>query len=223
LKSVGAIWRRRVLFLLISLSAGRLHAQMRLMAEGAITYKIGSVLQIPQGEAAVLKGASYILSIKGSRVRTDFTSVLGNTVSIYSSLTHAGAVLQEYGQEKVLVKMTRDDFEDMTKLYKNAVYTFSNDTSTIAGYICKKAMALTAGGDTLQVWYSPDLLPQNKEYSFRFKDLPGLALSYESMMGRNKVIYTAVKVSLDPLPSAKFDIPKMGYREMSYENAKKLD
>lgn len=210
------------MFLLMALSAGGLRAQMRLMAEGTITYKIGSAGPLPPGEADVLKGASYILSIKGSRVRTDFTSALGNTVSIYSSVTHSGAILQEYGQEKLLVRMNRDDFEDINKPYKNAAYTLTGDTSTIAGFICKKAIAVTPGSDTLVVWYTPDLLPQNKEYSYRFKDLPGLPLAYESRMGQNKVTYTAVKVSLDPIPSAKFDAPKTGYREMTYENAKKL-
>jgi len=36
------------------------------------------------------------------------------------------------------------------------------------------------------------------------------------------VVYLAVKVSLDPLPSAKFDIPKAGYREMTYAEGKDL-
>jgi GLPGLI family protein len=223
LKAAGAIRRRGwLLALLISLSAGRLHAQVRVMTEGAVTYKLVAPPQGPKGEADILSGASYILSIKGSRVRTDFTSLLGNTTSIYSSLTHSGALLQEYGQEKLLVKMTKEDFEDMNKAYKNTIYALTSDTASIAGYICKKAVARTAGGDTLLIWYAPDLLPQNKEYSYRFKDLPGLPLEYESPMGQNKVIYMAVKVSLDPLPSAKFDLPKTGYREMNYENAKKL-
>jgi len=191
------------------------------MTEGTITYKLKSA-DAPREESVILAGSSYILSMKGSRVRTDFSNVLGNTISIYSSLTHAGALVEEYGQEKVLVRMTRDDFEDMGKQYKNLTYTFTGDTATIAGYACKKAIGRTGSGDTLLVWYSPDLLPQNKEYSYRFRELPGLPLEYESRMGNNKVVYLAVKVSLDPLPSAKFDIPKAGYREMTYAEGKDL-
>jgi hypothetical protein len=194
--------------------------QIRLMTEGTITYKL-QCSGASKEETGILAGTAYILSLKGSRVRTDFTGVLGSTTTIYSSLSHAGALLEEYGQEKILIRMTKDDFEDLGKPYKMA-YTLTGDTATIAGYPCKKAVARTVTGDTLQIWYSPDLLPQNKEYSYRFNPLPGLPLQFEGMMGKSKVVYLAVKVSLDPVPGAKFEIPKTGYREMLYEDSKKL-
>jgi GLPGLI family protein len=190
------------------------------MTEGTITYKLQSP-GLSKEEASILAGTSYILSLKGSRVRTDFAGVLGSTATIYSSLTHAGALIQEYGQEKILIRMTKDDFEDLGKPYK-MTYTLTGDTATIAGYPCKRAIGRTLAGDTLMVWYSPDLLPQNKEYSYRFNPLPGLPLEYEGRMGPAKVTYLAVKVSLDPVPSAKFDIPKTGYREMTYAESKKI-
>jgi GLPGLI family protein len=190
------------------------------MTEGTITYKLQSP-GLSKEEANILAGTSYILSLKGSRVRTDFSGVLGSTATIYSSLTHAGALLQEYGQEKILIRMTKEDFEDLGKPYKMS-YTLTGDTATIAGYPCKRAIGRTLTGDTLMIWYSPDLLPQNKEYSYRFNPLPGLPLEYEGRMGPAKVTYLAVKVSLDPVPSAKFDIPKGGYREMTYGESKKI-
>lgn len=194
--------------------------QVHLMTEGTITYKFQSST-VSKGEAGILAGTSYILSLKGSRVRTDLSGILGSTATIYSSLTHAGALLQEYGQEKILIRMSKEDFEDLGKPYK-MTYTLTGDTATIAGYPCKRAIGKTITGDTLMIWYSPDLLPQNKEYSYRFSPLPGLPLEYEARMGPAKVTYLAVKVSLDPVPSAKFDIPKTGYREMTYEESKKI-
>lgn len=194
--------------------------QVRLVTEGVISYRLEAE-DVSSEEAHILSSASFTLSLKGSRVRTDFNSSLGNTATIYSSLTHAGALLQEYGQQKILVRMTREDFEDFGKAFKMA-YTFTGDTTTIAGYRCKKAIGRTAAGDSLIVWYSPDLLPQNKEYNFRFGGLPGLPLRYENKMGDAKVVFEAFKVSLDPIPSSKFDIPKTGFREMTYAETKKL-
>jgi GLPGLI family protein len=195
--------------------------QIRMMTEGTITYKLTCDAATKE-EAYMLQGASYILSLKGSRVRTDFTGDLGVTTSIYSSLTHAGALIREYGQEKILVRMTKDDFEDLSRQYQNMSFTLTGDTATIAGYPCKKALTKTVAGDTLTIWYSPDLLPQNKEYSYRFSPLPGLPLKYESKMGKLKVLFSAVKVTLEPVPSARFDIPKLGYREMTYEESKAI-
>lgn len=200
--------------------APRADTLRRMMTEGTITYKLQSA-DAPKAEAAILAGTSFVLSLKGSRVRTDFAGVLGSTTTIYSSLTHAGALLQEYGQEKILIRMNKEDFEDLGKPSK-MTYTYTGDTATIAGYPCKRAIGRTPAGDTLMIWYTPDLLPQNKEYSYRFTPLPGLPLQYEGRMGPSKVTFMAVKVSLDPVPSARFDIPKSGYREMSYAESKKV-
>jgi hypothetical protein len=196
-------------------------SQIRMMTEGSVIYKLSSS-QIPPAEAAILDSVTYTLSIKGSRIRTDFTGGIGSTTTIYSSLTHAGALLREYGQEKLLVRMTKEDFEDLGKLYRYSGYTLTGDTAMIAGYLCKKAWSTTEAGDTLTVWYAPDLLPQNKEYSYRFTPLPGLPLQYESMMGKWKVIYKAARVSMEPVPSSRFDIPKAGFREMTYKESKAL-
>ncbi|TDX00667.1 hypothetical protein [Dinghuibacter silviterrae] len=193
---------------------------VRMMTEGTITYKLVSD-GASKDEAAILAAASFTLQLKGSRTRTDFAGSLGSTSTIYSSLTHAGALLQEYGQQKILIRMGKEDFDDLGKPYK-MTYTYTGDTATIAGYPCKKVIGRTPAGDTLLIWYTPELLPQNKEYSYRFTPLPGLPLSYEGRMGPSKVTYQAVKISLDPVPSTKFDIPKTGYREMSYTESKKL-
>lgn len=195
--------------------------QIRMMTEGSVIYKLSSS-QIPPAEAAILDSVTYTLSIKGSRIRTDFIGGIGSTTTIYSSLTHAGALLREYGQEKLLVRMTKEDFEDLGKPYRYSGYTLTGDTTMIAGYLCKKAWSTTEAGDTLTVWYAPDLLPQNKEYSYRFTPLPGLPLQYESMMGKWKVTYKAIRVSMEPVLSNRFDIPKAGYREMTYKESKAL-
>jgi GLPGLI family protein len=194
--------------------------QVRMMTEGTITYKLTSP-GASKEESDLLSGSTYILSLKGSKVRTDFSNALGLSTTIYSSLTHSGALLHDYGQEKLLVKMTKEDFEDLNGQYRNLSYFLTTDTATIAGYLCKKAIGKTATGDTLLVWFSPDLLPQNKEYSYRFNPIPGLPLQYESKMGNQKVVFQAVRVSLDPVPGVKFDVPKTGYREMNYAETKK--
>ncbi len=44
----------------------------------------------------------------------------------------------------------------------------------------------------------------------------------ELNQGDLKIKYTASKVNLDPVPASKFDIPKSGYREMTYEESRSL-
>jgi hypothetical protein len=52
--------------------------------------------------------------------------------------------------------------------------------------------------------------------------LDGLPLEYELIQGSLKIKYTVSKISLNPVPASRFDIPKSGYREMTYDESRKL-
>jgi hypothetical protein len=41
--------------------------------------------------------------------------------------------------------------------------------------------------------------------------------------GTLTIKYTVSKINLNPVPASKFDIPKSGYREMTYDESKKLN
>jgi hypothetical protein len=51
------------------------------------------------------------------------------------------------------------------------------------------------------------------------RSLPGLAMEYESVMGKMVVTYTVSKISLNPVPLSKFELPKTGFRIMSYKES----
>ena len=54
------------------------------------------------------------------------------------------------------------------------------------------------------------------------KNLDGLPLEYELTQGTLTIKNTVSKINLGPVPTTKFDIPKTGYRELTYEESRKL-
>jgi hypothetical protein len=60
------------------------------------------------------------------------------------------------------------------------------------------------------------------DFNYQFRNLKGLPLAYEVTQGNLKISYTVSSISLNPVPSTKFDVPKSGYREMTYDESKKL-
>jgi hypothetical protein len=54
-------------------------------------------------------------------------------------------------------------------------------------------------------------------------NLNGLPLEYELVQGKLTIKYTVSKINMNPVPASKFDIPKSGYREMTYEESKKMN
>src|SRR3712207_6869609 len=60
--------------------------------------------------------------------------------------------------------------------------------------------------------WSSDVCSSDLEY--QFTELPGLVMEYEAVLerGNTKIRFTASNIDMDPVPVAKFDVPKSGYR-----------
>jgi GLPGLI family protein len=103
------------------------------------------------------------------------------------------------------------------------VYRNTNETREIAGYKCVKAVGQTRFGAIVTVYYTRDIVPENKQYDPLFRNLEGLPLEYELANGQMRLRYRIAKINLNPVPVSTFDIPGTGYREMNYEDSKKMN
>lgn len=207
-------------FVLMFLTVSNAFGQKK-FSEGTINYDIviNTGSEKPQA-ADFLDGATSTIYIKGNKSRTEMISSLGTQATIIDGTTNSIVVLKEYGDQKYLIQLTPTEWKDANKKYSGVSFTMSNETKTILGYNCKKAIGKLSDGKTFTVWYTPDLVPENNDYQTANKDLPGLAMQYETAMGNLNVVYTVSKISLAPVPVSKFDLPKTGYRVMTYAESK---
>ncbi|MFT3749925.1 MAG: hypothetical protein QM768_16520 [Agriterribacter sp.] len=195
----------------------------KILSEGTIVYDI--TIQTGSKEpqlADMFDGAKTTIYLKGGQSRTEMVSPLGSTITILDAKNNSGAVLKEYGNQKLLIKMFKEDWVDINSKYSGIVFTMENETKEIAGYKCQKASAKLKDGTTFTVFFTKELVTENKDYDFQFKNLPGLPLEYESSLGNLKVKYTASKIAFDPIPMQKFVIPTSGYRQLTYAESKTL-
>jgi GLPGLI family protein len=169
--------------------------------------------------ADMFDGAKAVMYVRGSWSRSELNSALGNTATVYDHRNGTGIVLREFGAQKLLIRMNRDNWSDKNRKYDGIKFTPTGETKTIAGYACERAEAVMQDGTRFWVFFTRDIRIENGEYDPQFRNLPGLALEYESVMGNLKVRYTASRVSFDPVPMQKFDTPKSGYRELTYEES----
>ena len=191
-------------------------------SEGTISYDIviNTGSDKPQN-ADFLDGATNAIYIKGNKVRTEMVSPLGTQSTIIDAAKNSIVILKEYGEQKYMINLKPEDWRDANKKYEDVVFSYDTVASkTILGYKCSKAVGKLKDGNTFTVWYTTDLVPENKDFQYANRTLPGLALEYETNMGNLKVTYTASKISFSPVPAAKFDIPKAGFRVMSYSESK---
>lgn len=193
----------------------------RKLTEGTIYYDIvvNTSTSKPQG-ADLLDGATSVIYIKGNSSRSEMISSLGTQATIIDGKTGNVAILKEYGEQKYLIRLTPDNWKQSNEKYEGVTFTYAEEYKTIAGYNCQKAIGKLADNTTFTVYFTKDLAPANKDFQYLNKNLPGLAMQYEASFGNLKVTYTVAKISLDPVPQAKLDIPKSGYRVMTYEESK---
>lgn len=160
--------------------------------------------------------------IKGNLCRSEVASNLFSSVTIYDSKAGSGVLLKEVNGQKLLIRMNEENWNQKNRRYANLNFTKTNETKSIAGYFCNQAKASTADGFDITVFYTRDLIPENKLYDPPFKNLDGLPLEYELTKGNLQIKYTLVSINLNPVPASKFDIPTSGYRELTYEESLKM-
>jgi GLPGLI family protein len=171
--------------------------------------------------ADALDGSTTTLYIKGPMSRVEMNSALFSSTTIHDAKTGNAVILREVSGQKLLIRMNADNWKEKNKRYQDIQFKNTGETKNIAGYTCQKAVATLKDGSNFVVYYTPDLVPENRNYDYQFRSLNGLPLEYELNMGKMTIKYTVSRVNLNPVPASKFDIPKSGYREMTYEESKK--
>jgi GLPGLI family protein len=161
--------------------------------------------------------------LKGYDSRSELSNNLLSSVTIYDFKTGSGVILKQVNGQKLLIRINEENWNQKNKRFLNLSFTKTNETKTIAGYSCAQATASTPDGFTITVFYTRDLIPENKSYDPLFKNLDGLPLEYELNKGDLQIKYTLASINLNPVPASKFDIPTSGYRELSFEESLKLN
>lgn len=207
-------------FLVLLVSASESGAQRRL-TEATISYDIviNTASEKPQA-ADLLDGATSVIYLKGNSSRSEMISSLGTQATIIDGKTGNVAVLKEYGEQRYMINMSPENWRQSNQKYEGVTFTYANEYKTIAGYNCQKAVGRLADGTTFTVYYTKELVPVNKDFQYLNKNLPGLAMQYEANIGKMVVTYTVSNVNFNLVPQAKLDLPKSGYRVMSYEESR---
>jgi GLPGLI family protein len=171
--------------------------------------------------ANMFNGATTTIYLKGASNRTEAVTSLGTSTTIYDGKTKSAVVLKEYGNQKLLVRMTAQNWLDANKKYEGIVFTKTEETKTIAGYNCTKSTGKLQDGTDIIIYTTKEIVPESKDYNNnQFKNAEGLVLEFQFSVSGTKITNTASKVIIGVVSNAKFDIPKTGYREMTYEESK---
>jgi hypothetical protein len=202
-------------------SGGPLQAQKK-VSELTVVYDY-SVVTLTSGSEKTggVPGALHTVYIKGSKSRSEMTDSLFSSTTIFDGSTGTAVILKEVSGQKLLIRMSPQNWLEKNSLYDGILFKNTTENREIAGYKCIKAIGNTRTGTTITVWYTREVIPDNKEYAPEFRSLEGLPLEYTMTRGNVEIRYRAARINFNPVPASKFDIPRVGYREMRYEDVRK--
>jgi GLPGLI family protein len=194
-------------------------------SDAEITYAVK--VDLPSGAspqlAAAFEDSRLVYSFKNYLFRSDMNVGKTTYTNIHNSRNNSAITLIDAGPNKYLIRMSAADLAKESARFDGLRYTNEPGEKQIAGYSCKKALGKLSDGSSFTVYYSPELIPEFKDFSPRFKGLDGFPLAFEMTTSHHlKMTMTATSVSIAPQPTAKFQTPTSGYRAMSYTELENL-
>ena len=197
-------------------------AQRKVVSELTLVYEYTATSD-PKGKPDASENAVHTVYIKGNKSRSEMTNALFSSTTIFDANTGSAVILREVNGQKLLIRLSPENWLEKSRPFDGIVFKNTGETKTIAGYPCVRAVGQTPSGAVISVYYTRELVPENRQYDLQFRTLDGLPLEYELTNGDVKLRYKVSRISLNPVPASKFDIPNSGYREMNYEESKKLN
>jgi len=208
--------RKLYTLLILAGCTGFVHAQdPKIISECTVLYELA--VQDPGADAAIsnaMAGTTKTVYIKGTKARAELNSKAFQQIVLTDTKSDTTVVLRELGNTKYISYLDPKKRGEQNKRFEGLTISTTSETKVILGYECRKAIAKLKDGTTYNVYYATAVIPSNSGFEVQFKDLPGFPLEYETLSedGKTRVKYAAVKITLTPVPIAKFDIPKTGYR-----------
>lgn len=213
--------RKYFILILVSYCISAPAFAQRTVSDAIVHYSV----QVPDGQpnAGAFAGSTMVQYIRGVMSRLDMNLNVVNYTYIVNTKEETYVTLITRNTDKYLIHVGRAQFEKDLKQYEAVKFVDKPETKRIAGYTCRHAVASLVDGQTFDVWYTPDLVAENRMYNRRFMNLKGLPLEFELLLkGGGKLKVVATSVDLSPVPASTFDVPRGGYKEISEAELKQL-
>jgi len=208
-----------ILLTLTLIGKGNLVQAQKILKKGQVSYQIAmDSKDIDELTKAFISEAKLNISFFKHKTRTEYDFSLLSTIVILDGKTNEGLVLMDIMGEKYAIKLTgeqADEYDDPGFEYD---IKYSDETKTILGYECKKAIATLKSGEELTIFFTPKLLPSSMDYLASFDQIKGLPLEFEMVLEGIFISFTATDITKEiDKELFSLEIPE-GYTETDLES-----
>lgn len=179
--------------------------------EGVITYKI----TYPDSKYTENQLAMFpkvvTVTVKGTKARTEYQTNMGSQVEISDYAEKSKIALINMMGQKYAIKQSAAEIEKENAKEPKSSVAFSNETRTIAGYLCKKAIVTQDDAGvktTFEVYYSSELGSKLANFDNPlYKDIDGALLEFSMKTPQISMKFTATTIEKKSVSNKEFEIP----------------
>ena len=108
-------------FSLLIISLNCLKGNAQTYNDGTIEYDVFLIGNKDSLSAQFLKNAYMVLYIRGHQSRSELHTSLGSTTTIYDEKNGNAIILNEYGGQRIMVRLSSDQYQSIHKKYRNEI------------------------------------------------------------------------------------------------------
>ena len=211
---VKYIWLLVVPLLFISASAPQKDAPIE---QGVITYAVLYPKLTPEmRKLYTVLPLQMTVTFRYHMMCSEVSTPASYSKTIINARNKDIAIIAHVSNRKILVQRPGlDPSQAKPRVYIEK----TEDTTTIAGYVCKRAKITTLYMDNSteqsEVWYCEDIGSPDFSYELNFEGLHGMLMRYTVKQGDIEQEYTAIKVEPKEISKGFFDLPSSGYEIMT--------
>ncbi|HWY12576.1 MAG TPA: DUF4412 domain-containing protein [Bacteroidia bacterium] len=195
--------------------------------EGSVTY-VMTMEGLPPEQAAMMGDMETKIFFKDKKSLSETSSMMFSTKQLTDE--NGQLILMDQMGNKVFTRVSKAEMDKMAaeaNKDKDPKIEYTNESKSIAGYDCKKAIVTLNGKDgevKSDVWYT-EKVPYVSQGGGRkqemFKGLKGMPMEFSFKQQGMNIKMSAKEVSLNKVPDSVFVLSTEGYTEKKMDDIKK--
>jgi len=179
--------------------------------EGVITYKISYPDSKLTESTLAMFPKLMTITVKGSKSKTEISTGMGNQTEIIDYTDKTKVALLDMMGQKYAIKQTAEDIRKEMEKEPTAKVEVTNETKSIAGYACKKAI-VTAEQDgektVYEVWFTNEIGSKDANFdNALYKDIDGVLMEFLMTTPQITMKFTVSSVDKKSVSAKEFEIP----------------
>lgn len=178
--------------------------------EGVIEYALSFPEYDPNGIMAGMLPERTTVSFTDERQVAELSAGMGmfKTTMMADNANEAMDYHLSLMSKKIVARMLPSDLGMFQVQTSNPTILFTNDVDTVAGYPCKRAMAIfdDISQPEIELWYTDRIAMKNPNWFGPFSEVPGVLLRYELVQNGVRMRLNAISVQPGEVDPAKFEV-----------------